>query len=415
MATLKLTLDKRRQKDDNSYPLVFRISVDGHVRDLPIGHSIHEKDWNSKSSSLRNSHPDYDLLSEKIKGLKLSHLTKIFEFEKKYPYNLNAQELKDYILSAPKITSTVEVFWQEEINLMQKANRNGGARTYMETLVALKKVRNMNVRFEQIDYRWLKEVEAELISKGVKINSVGLYYRTLRAVYNKAINTEIVSFDHYPFRRYKIRKEHTTPHPISIVELQSYFRLQIEKDSWLYDSWLMGKLMFMLIGINFKDMVLMRASDIRAGRLNYSRAKTHTMYSIKLLPEALQILEHFKDRDKNTLLGKVTLAEMEDKIKFPLVIRQKNHVFNHHLSELGKIFECKEKLRGYVFRYTWANIAKQLGYSKDMIGEGLGHQQGNKVTEIYLQAFNLELIDKMNEQIIDKVHEAVSTSISKEE
>src|ERR1035437_1639500 len=405
MASLKLTLDKRSQKKDNSYPLVFRISINGESRSIPTGHSILEKDWNWKSNFLKKTHPTFDLRSDKIKGLKLSHLTKIFEFEKKYLYNSNAQELKDYILSAPKMTSTVEVFWQEEINLMQKANRNGGARTYMDTLVALKKIRNMNVRFEQIDYRWLKEVEAELISKGVKINSIGLYYRTLRAVYNKAINAEVVSFDHYPFRRYRIRKEQTTPHPISLEELQKYFRLQIDKDSWLYDSWLMGKLMFMLIGINFKDMVLMRESDIKAMRLIYSRAKTHTIYSIKLLPEALEILEHFKGRDKNTLLGKVTAIEMEDKIRFPLVIKQKNKVFNKHLSELGKIFECKEKLRGYVFQYTWANIAKQLGYSKDMIGEGLGHQQGNKVTEIYLQAFNPELIDKMNEQIFDKVNE----------
>ena len=407
MASLKLTLDKRSQKKDNSYPLVFRISINGESRSIPTGHSILEKDWNWKSNFLKKTHPTFDLLSDKIKGLELSHLTKIMQYEKKYPFNANAQELKDYILCAPKTVSKVDEFWQEEIDLMQKANRNGGARTYMETLVALKKIRNMNVRFEQIDYRWLKEVEAELISKGVKINSIGLYYRTLRAVYNKAINAEVVSFDHYPFRRYRIRKEQTTPHPISLEELQKYFRLQIDKDSWLYDSWLMGKLMFMLIGINFKDMVLMRESDIRSGRLIYSRAKTRTIYSIKLLPEALQILEHFKGRDNHTLLGKVTSTEMEDKIRFPLVIRQKNHVFNHHLSELGKIIECKEKLRGYVFRYTWANLAKQLGYSKDMIGEGLGHQQGNKVTEIYLQAFNPELIDKMNEKIFNKVNEEV--------
>ena len=95
---------------------------------------------------------------------------------------------------------------------------------------------------------------------------------------------------------------------------------------------------------------------------------------------------------------------MEDKIRFPLVIRQKNKVFNTHLSEIGKMIDCKEKLRGYVFRYTWANIARQLGYSKEMIGQALGHSS-NTVTDIYLNDFNPELIDKMNEQIIHKVME----------
>jgi len=33
-----------------------------------------------------------------------------------------------------------------------------------------------------------------------------------------------------------------------------------------------------------------------------------------------------------------------------------------------------------MFRYTYANIAKQLGYSKDLIAEALGHEYGNKVT-----------------------------------
>jgi len=137
MATLSLTLDKRRPKSDNTYPLVFRISIKGKTRDLPTGLSILEKDWNWKSNSIKKSHTEFEILSAKIQDLKLSHLTKIFDFEKKFPFNSSTQELRDYILSAPKQTSTVAEFWQEEINLMQKANRNGGARTYMETLVAL--------------------------------------------------------------------------------------------------------------------------------------------------------------------------------------------------------------------------------------------------------------------------------------
>jgi integrase len=50
----------------------------------------------------------------------------------------------------------------------------------------------------------------------------------------------------------------------------------------------------------------------------------------------------------------------------------------------------------YVFRYTYANIAKQLGYSKDLIAEALGHEYGNKITGIYLEHFDQSIIDEMN-------------------
>ena len=44
-----------------------------------------------------------------------------------------------------------------------------------------------------------------------------------------------------------------------------------------------------------------------------------------------------------------------------------------------------------------------MGYSKDLIAEALGHEYGNSVTGIYLEQFDLELVDEMNLQIIQEV------------
>jgi integrase len=70
---------------------------------------------------------------------------------------------------------------------------------------------------------------------------------------------------------------------------------------------------------------------------------------------------------------------------------------------LGGLLAFEEKLTTYVFRYTYANVAKQLGYSKDLIAEALGHEYGNSVTGIYLEQFDLEVVDSMNEKIIAAV------------
>jgi integrase len=62
-----------------------------------------------------------------------------------------------------------------------------------------------------------------------------------------------------------------------------------------------------------------------------------------------------------------------------------------------------EPLTSYVFRYTYANVAKKLGFSKDMIAEALGHEYGNNITGIYLEEYDNKVLDGMNETIISCV------------
>ncbi len=61
--------------------------------------------------------------------------------------------------------------------------------------------------------------------------------------------------------------------------------------------------------------------------------------------------------------------------------------------------KCSRR-KASVFRYSYANVAKQLGYSKDLIAEALGHEYGNSVTGIYLEQFDNDIVDKMNQELI---------------
>ncbi|MGE0635771.1 MAG: phage integrase SAM-like domain-containing protein [Bacteroidia bacterium] len=399
MASLKLTLDTRRAKTNKTYPLVFRISLNGQSRDIPTGISIPENYWNSRTHSLKKDITAHEELSRKIKEHEIALLSKIIAFEKDYPSTGNVQNLKDYILSGSAKKKTVIEFWENEILLLRKSNRNGNANIYSETLTALQKIDNMQIPFEKIDFSYLKELEAELLAKGNKLNTISLYLRTLRAIYNKAINSKQVAFEHYPFRNFIIRKEATKPRVLTLDELQKYFNLKLETSSLLYDSWMMGKLMFMLIGINFTDMVLLSKEQLQHGRIFYSRAKTKRQYSIKLLPEAMEVINYFHGRSESTLLGKIKQEHLQDGERLIKEIKQANKVYNNHLEKIGNIISCKEKLTGYCFRYSSANIAKQLGFSKDLIGEALGHSYGSKVTGIYLEAYDLEHIDNLNENV----------------
>jgi hypothetical protein len=80
-----------------------------------------------------------------------------------------------------------------------------------------------------------------------------------------------------------------------------------------------------------------------------------------------------------------------------------NPVLSSFYSEFT-ISEMKcSRRKSSVFRYSYANVAKQLGYSKDLIAEALGHEYGNSVTGIYLEQFDNDIVDKMNLNIINSV------------
>ncbi len=48
-----------------------------------------------------------------------------------------------------------------------------------------------------------------------------------------------------------------------------------------------------------------------------------------------------------------------------------------------------------------------VGYSKDLIAEALGHEYGNRVTGIYLEQFDNDIVDKMNQNLINSVVKSV--------
>jgi integrase len=156
----------------------------------------------------------------------------------------------------------------------------------------------------------------------------------------------------------------------------------------------------MLRGINLRDLILLKPECLKNGRLIYRRAKTGKLYSIHVTPEISTILGSFTPNE--TLLGLITRAQLNSSFKINH-LQQFLKVTNKHLKNIGAFLEVNEPISTYVFRYSYANLAKQLGYSKDLIAEALGHEYGNSVTGIYLEQFDNDVVDSMNQALINAV------------
>lgn len=251
--------------------------------------------------------------------------------------------------------------------------------------------------FEEIDLCWLTDFE-NFCAKTASKNARNIHLRNIRAVFNNAIDYELTTA--YPFRRFKIRPEATKKRSLSVEELREVFNYPVEEYTEIYRD--MFKLIFMLIGINTVDLHGLKEVT-RAGRVEYKRAKTHRDYSIKVEPEAMEIIEKYRGES-----GLLCVADRwSDSRNF-------RHQCNKALQRMGamerkgrggrKVIEARwPELTTYWARHSWATIAyNDLGISRDVIAQALGHSGSDTVTDIYL-AKDPRLVDEANRRVLDWV------------
>lgn len=248
--------------------------------------------------------------------------------------------------------------------------------------------------FASIDYKLLEKFENESIDKKRSINTISIYLRAIRAIFNDAIdefNKEGCEplILNYPFRKFKIKKEKTRKRNLQVEAIRKIRDYQ-PKDKYQEFAQDMFMLIFYLIGINTKD--LFYYDKIIKGRMDFKRFKGGKDYSIKIEPEALVIINKYK--------GVNYMLRCAEHFKHHKSFQRQ---INDKLTEICKDKSMKmEKITTYFARHSWATIARNdLCISKDDISLALGHSDpSKKVTDIYLNE-DLSIIDNANRKVID--------------
>ena len=400
MATVKLVLDKRRSRADGTYPILLRIYHERRSLAISSKISVQPTHWNESGEVVKRSHSQYVHYNSKLQQIKNEAFFKLAELAATHAQGYSFSELVSYfkeddIASAPPKRYTLQSFWEEEIKCMQRAHKYGNLRVYKMALDVLKNECNLDIPFEDVNYSFLKHLESSLLHRNLKINTISVYLRALRAIYNQAINKDIICASKYPFRKFKIKSEKVAPHVMTIDELQRFFQLQLPANHPLYKAWMVAQLSFLLGGINFTDLCLLKKSNISNGRVIYTRSKTGKMYSICLLPKTEDIIDSIIQSKSPTLLNILNADDLSHPERLPYIIRDKNKQYNKKLLKLGQLINCSVHIRSYTFRYSIANVCKRLGYDISIISELLGHSYGSSTTSGYLIAYDRELLDNM--------------------
>lgn len=404
MAKSNIRLDTRRALKDGTYPVQICVGYGTNIY-IATGIFLKSDEWDATTKQCigkgaRKINSVLQMLLTQVSN-RILELREKGLWQKLTPPQLR-QMLANMDLDAPTVgVPTLGAMFRKVID-----TKTGGTKMLFEQ--TLKKV-NLYcgdadlVHFNEINKTWIIGFQNSM--PRLCVNSRAMHLRNLRNVINFAIDDGITQ--NYAFRNFHIPTEETAMRVVPIDKLRLMMGLQLNKtDSEYRDMFL---LIIYLVGINMKDLANLTPANYIDGRIEYRRAKTGKLYSIKVEPEAAEIIERYKgkkhllspfDRYKSHTIYLIHLNEGLRRIG-PIEVdaNGKPKYTKNHLPIMKPI---EKEITSYWGRYSWATYAADLDIPKDTISEALGHVHGSKITGVYIK-FSRDKIDEANRKVIDYV------------
>lgn len=407
MATTKFFLDTRRAKPGSPSVLKVVINHRNTRSYVSLDAKLLPEQWDAEHSRVIN-HPNERLLNlYVIRVSEVVERTILILTDEGRMLGLVADDIKNEIerkLNPEKAEKKAQI--QERKNLFvtkflafAESKSKSTCGVYMQTyrrMVAFAGKKLNTLKFEDITKEWLKNFDKFMAKTAPSQNARNIHLRNIRAVFNDAIDDGITTC--YPFRHVPIRPVATPKRNLKADELRTLFNYPAEEHALYYID--IFKLMFMLIGINMVD--LCRLKEIEGDRIIFHRAKTKRLYSIKVEPEAMEIIKRHG--------GKDWLIDVLDRYKDHNEFTRR---MDRNLKKIGPVKRVGRggkkvysplfpKLSTYWCRHSWATIAStDLDIPKDTISHALGHGN-NTVTDIYIE-FDQRKVDEANRRVLDWV------------
>ena len=363
---------------------------------IPIGIKVLPSQWDAKNHIVKN-HPRKQELNSFIYGKKsdieveLLRLERLGKLKGASLANIKRMILR-FLNGEEEEVRFVDRF-ERFLSLKDAKKTVKGYRWTLETLRKYDSGFDQRT-FDEIDVDYIKDFVAYCRRKGLNQNSVNIHLRYIRAVFNDAISAGVTHA--YPFRSISIRPLPVRKKALTPDQLRLLFTGPCEP--WQEEYRDMFMLMFFLRGVNAKDLFTATSSQIINGRFEYRRSKVGTLFSVKVEPEADEIIRKYKGMDY--LLSPMDrYGDHEDYL----------HHMNDALKSIGRPLGRRGKVLGSGFfpdlssnwaRHSWATTGALLDIPKEIISRGLGHSFGVAVTDTYID-FDMKKLDDANRAIMD--------------
>ncbi|WP_231583477.1 site-specific integrase [Rufibacter radiotolerans] len=383
-----IMLDDRRALKDGTYPVKLKITFQRQRKYYPTRFNMTEEDFASVME--KKPKPKFKDLQIQIQTIEhkavkvIGDLTDFsFEaFEKKF---LNRAS-KDDVFSA----------FKTQIDKLSKEGRAGTASSYGCAMKSIETfVDKSSLPFAAVTAEFLREYEQWMLSNKKSLTTVGIYLRTLRALYNDAIASGDAKQELYPFgkRKYVTPSGRNVKKALALTDIEKIFTYvpKHEGEERARDLWVFS---YLCQGINVKDIARLRYRNLEEERITFIRAKTERTsrqnlkpITVVRTPEIDQIIERWGSKDAKADNFIFSLLEPDLSPERELArVRNITKEINKYIKRIAIAVGIEKNISTYSARHSFSTVLKRAGAPIELISEALGHSN-LKTTESYLDSF----------------------------
>ena len=372
-----LKIPRNESKIRNVY---LRITIDGIRKEASTRRKWESSRWDQKSERAVGSKEDAKSLNFFLDSLTL----KINEIKTEMMYSgktITAEKIMDHVLG--KVQPRVKVLeeFQKHNDQMTALLGKGYARGTLQRFTITKnhlsafikfKFKKDDMEFSDLNLEFVKDFEFYLRTvRDCSNNTTLKYIANFKKIVIRAIDQEIILKD--PFKNFKGRKTKLVKKPLSTQELyeleRHYFttdRLNVVRDVFVFQCY---------TGLAYIDAFQLRRTDIKKGIdgnlwIMSERQKTNSTTNVPLLPQALKIIDKYKDHPLCVQRGTV----------LPVSSNQK---MNEYLKEIAILCGFPFTLNTHMARRTFGStVTLNNNVPINVVKELLGHASV-KQTEAY--------------------------------
>lgn len=264
-------------------------------------------------------------------------------------------------------------------------------------------VADVTEEFVQAWIAYMRKTHKKATKQEISVNTLGMYIRAIRALYNYAVSKKLV-VDTHPFAGV-LESAPRQKTSVSSADWMKFTNYKPEKDSNLEFAHDFALLSFALAGANIKDILSFRNSNIDGDFIKFTRAKTErvgTGITLPLIGVTKTIIEKYgiiNPKKPNAYIFPFFNEDMTEKAlyyKRDSILKK----VNNGISEICDALDI-EPFTTYNIRHTFAVLSRdKKGLTVEKLSKLLGHKNVT-TTQIYLNSITQELMDDTKDFLVE--------------
>lgn len=357
--TVKIVL-RKKQKNNDTYPLAIRITKDRKSSFIHTGYYISEKDWDASNERVKKSHPNSTRLNNFLLAKKVEANNQSLELETTQP-DVTAKAVRKKI----KPSANGSVFAQADLYIgrLKKDKKYNQLQAEEPRVKYLKQFLKDDIAFSDFTMPVIKRFKAWLKSdRGVSERTACNYLALIRSIFSLAMEEKVCDPKYYPFGKGKISIKFPESKKVGgnmedVAAIEAVDLSDSPKEHHARNLWLFS---FYFAGMRVSDVLRLKWSDFQNDRLFYAMGKNNKVDSLKVPEKAIQILEQYRSsKDETDLVFPELkgLEKLDDIAVVQVRIKTKLGPINRNLKEVAKKAKVKKTISMHISRHTFGNLS----------------------------------------------------------